>query len=178
MTSPFRLVLFASLTLGASVTAAHAGQAWANLFMATPDGKGAAVGSAIINDGADGARFKLSLHGLPPGQHGFHVHAKGSCDPTTKDGVSTPAGGAGGHMDPDMTGKHQGPEGKGHRGDLPALTVAADGSDSETLTAPHIKDVVSLKGHALMIHAGGDNYSDTPAPLGGGGARIACGIIE
>ena len=29
-----------------------------------------------------------------------------------------------------------------------------------------------------MIHAGGDNYSDTPAPLGGGGARIVCGVVH
>ena len=28
-----------------------------------------------------------------------------------------------------------------------------------------------------MIHEGGDNYSDTPKPLGGGGARMACGVI-
>ncbi|MBF9200908.1 superoxide dismutase, partial [Acinetobacter baumannii] len=24
----------------------------------------------------------------------------------------------------------------------------------------------------------GDNYSDSPLPLGGGGARIACGVIK
>lgn len=29
-----------------------------------------------------------------------------------------------------------------------------------------------------MIHKGGDNYSDEPAALGGGGARFACGVIE
>jgi len=29
-----------------------------------------------------------------------------------------------------------------------------------------------------MIHAGGDNYADQPAPLGGGGARVACGVIK
>jgi Cu-Zn family superoxide dismutase len=29
-----------------------------------------------------------------------------------------------------------------------------------------------------MIHAGGDNHSDTPAPLGGGGGRMACGVIK
>ena len=28
-----------------------------------------------------------------------------------------------------------------------------------------------------MIHSGGDNYSDEPK-LGGGGARVACGVIE
>ena len=35
-----------------------------------------------------------------------------------------------------------------------------------------------IKGRALMIHAGGDNHSDHPAPLGGGGARMACGVIK
>lgn len=29
-----------------------------------------------------------------------------------------------------------------------------------------------------MIHAGSDNYSDDPKPLGGGGDRIACGVIQ
>jgi Copper/zinc superoxide dismutase (SODC) len=35
-----------------------------------------------------------------------------------------------------------------------------------------------VKGRSVMIHAGGDNYSDQPAPLGGGGARIACGVAR
>jgi superoxide dismutase, Cu-Zn family len=35
-----------------------------------------------------------------------------------------------------------------------------------------------MRGRSIMIHAGGDNYSDTPAPLGGGGARTACGVIK
>jgi len=29
-----------------------------------------------------------------------------------------------------------------------------------------------------MIHAGSDNYADEPKPLGGGGSRVACGVIE
>ena len=45
------------------------------------------------------------------------------------------------------------------------------------LIAPRIKSLDALKGHALMIHAGGDNYADQPAPLGGGGARLACGVL-
>ncbi len=28
-----------------------------------------------------------------------------------------------------------------------------------------------------MVHAGGDNHSDHPLPLGGGGERFACGVI-
>jgi Cu-Zn family superoxide dismutase len=62
-------------------------------------------------------------------------------------------------------------------GDLPRLEVGADGAVKTSLIAPRIKDVSQLKGHALMIHAGGDNYSDTP-PLGGGGSRIACGVLN
>ncbi len=93
-------------------------------------------------------------------------------------GARVPAGAAGGHMDPDHTSKHEGPTGAGHVGDLPALEVASNGTATQTLTASRIKDASLLKKHALIIHAGGDNYSDTPAALGGGGGRLACGIIE
>lgn len=34
-----------------------------------------------------------------------------------------------------------------------------------------------LTGGAIVIHAGGDNYSDSPDKLGGGGARVACGVV-
>jgi len=43
--------------------------------------------------------------------------------------------------------------------------------------APRLK-MTDVKGHALMVHAGGDNYSDNPEKLGGGGARIACGVAQ
>ena len=66
--------------------------------------------------------------------------------------------------------------GKGHLGDLPALTVDAKGMARKPVTAPRLK-VADLWGHAIVIHAGGDNYADKPAPLGGGGARVACGTI-
>jgi superoxide dismutase, Cu-Zn family len=39
-----------------------------------------------------------------------------------------------------------------------------------------IGTVAEVKGRSIMIHAGGDNYSDQPAPLGGG--RIACGVVK
>jgi len=38
--------------------------------------------------------------------------------------------------------------------------------------------VIDIKGRSLMIHAGGDNYSDMPVSLGGGGARVACGVVK
>ena len=178
MTRTASVALLACLALAAGAPAALAGQVYANVFMATPDGPGAPVGSVIARDSASGASLQLRLHGLPPGVHGFHVHHNGSCDVGMKDGMPVAAGKAGSHEDPDLTGRHEGPAGRGHIGDLPALTVDADGTDNEVLLAPRIKDVTSLIGHAVVIHAGGDNYSDTPAPLGGGGSRIACGVVK
>ena len=84
---------------------------------------------------------------------------------------------AGSHFDAGKTGKHEGPYGAGHSGDLPPLFVDADGKATLPVLAPRLK-TSDLKGHALMIHEGGDNYSDQPKPLGGGGARIACGAVK
>jgi len=149
----------------------------APLALATPTGPGASLGSITISESPGGAVFHLDLHGLPPGQHGFHVHSSPSCAPGQKDGAQVPAGGAGGHLDPAATGMHMGPGGGGHLGDLPYLTVGADGTATGEIVAPQIKTLADLKGHALVIHAGGDNYADQPKPLGGGGARLACGVI-
>jgi Cu-Zn family superoxide dismutase len=169
------LVLGSAVLMAASACGAETLKA--TMEVATPDGPGQGVGVVTITEGSAGATFHLDLRGLPPGPHGFHIHAGDTCAPAMKDGKSVPAGGAGGHMDPGATAMHMGPEGMGHLGDLPRLTVAADGTDMEVLVAPRIKSLEALKGHALMIHAGGDNYADQPAPLGGGGARLACGII-
>ena len=131
-----------------------------------------------ITDSPQGARIVLDLHGLPSGQRGFHVHEKGSCAPSKgPDGKLVPAGAAGGHLDPAGTGRHMGPESQGHLGDLPRVEVAADGTARANMTAPRIKDVSLLQGKALVLHAGGDTYSEPP-PLGGGGARLVCGILK
>lgn len=149
----------------------------AAMAQATAEGPGASVGTIAITQTASGASFALGLRGLPPGPHGFHVHENGQCGPTMLNGTRIPAGAAGSHLDPEHTAQHAGPEGAGHLGDLPLVMVAADGTATGTLTAPHIKDIAALKGRALVIHVGGDNYADQPLPLGGGGARLACGVI-
>jgi len=67
------------------------------------------------------------------------------------------------------------PQGAGHKGDLPALTASAAGVN-ETVTAPKLK-LSDVRGRALVIHEGGDNYSDNPEN-GGGKGRIACGVVQ
>ena len=78
-----------------------------------------------------------------------------------------PALAAGGHYDPAGSKHHSEPWGDGHLGDLPALSADANGSASPIL-APRLK-MADFMGRGLMIHAGGDNYADQPAPVGGGG---------
>jgi Cu-Zn family superoxide dismutase len=73
-------------------------------------------------------------------------------------------------------GKHGYPWGDGHLGDLPPLYVGGDGVANQPVLGPRLKRA-DLKGRSLMIHAGGDNHADHPAPLGGGGARIVCGAV-
>lgn len=140
-------------------------------------GVGENLGQVVVRETEDGLVFEPTLNGLPPGMHGFHVHQNASCEPSKKDGKVTPAGTAGGHYDPKDAGQHGAPWGNGHLGDLPALYVDQDGTATRPVFSPRLRED-DLKGRALMIHAGGDNYSDEPKPLGGGGARVACGVIE
>ena len=140
-------------------------------------GPGAALGTVTITAApSGGVVLKPDLKGLPAGQHGFHVHEQPNCSPGEKDGKSVAGEAAGPHWDPDKAGKHGSPKGGGHRGDLPALEVAANGTATQPVTAPRLK-LEDLASKSLMIHAGGDNYSDSPKPSGGGGERIACGLI-
>lgn len=140
-------------------------------------GVGAAAGQVTIAESKYGVVLTPALQGLPPGLHGFHLHQNASCDPKEKDGKMVPAGAAGGHFDPAGTNVHGTPWGEGHLGDLPPLYVDASGNATQPVLAPRLK-MADLKGHALMVHAGGDNHADHPAALGGGGARIACGVIN
>ena len=147
------------------------------IYALTDSGVGDPIGSITLKDSKRGLLLIPKLSQLPPGSHGIHVHENADCGALVKDGKSVAGLAAGGHFDPAKSGKHLGPMGSGHKGDLPALTVAADGTAKGKLVAPHLS-VAEVRGHAIIIHAGGDNYSDEPKPLGGGGPRIACGVIE
>lgn len=161
-----------TLALAANPNANHLD---VKLYKVTSDGKGDSIGTMRIQNNEEGALFKPDLKGLEPGLHGFHVHENASCNPADKDGKPTAAGAAGGHFNPDK-GEHHGPFEKGHAGDVPALYVNNDGEATTPVLAPNLK-FKDLTNRALVIHEGGDNYADSPKPLGGGGARVACGVI-
>jgi len=161
------------LVLAASASAATT----VAMHVIDASGVGKAIGTVALSDSAKGLVLQTDLAGLTPGQHGFHVHENADCGAKEKDGKRVAGLAAGGHYDPAKAGKHEGPSGKGHLGDLPTLVVDAQGRAKGSLVAPRLK-LADVKGRSLMIHEGGDNFSDNPKPLGGGGGRVACGLIK
>ena len=168
----------ALLFTAALATAGLAQAQTVEMALVGADGSAKPVGTITLEQNKYGTLLTPDLRDLPPGVHGFHLHENPSCAPATADGKTTPAGAAGGHWDPQQSKKHLGPyDDAGHKGDLPALYVSADGTARYPVLAPRLK-AEEFKGHALMVHGGGDNHSDHPQVLGGGGARIACGVVQ
>jgi Cu-Zn family superoxide dismutase len=164
------------LTFLFTIHAASAAELTATLHTVDAKGIGAAVGVVRFAETQYGLAIYPRLAGVAPGLHGFHIHQNPSCAPAEQGGNMVPALSAGGHLDPAGTNRHGEPWGDGHLGDLPALFVAADGSATHPVLAPRLK-LADIRNRSIMVHMGADNHADHPAPLGGGGARVACGVI-
>lgn len=137
--------------------------------------QGQPVGTAALEEQVlRGVKIRLDLHDVAPGQHAFHIHGIGQCDPPDFQS-------AGPHYNP--TGKQHGvdnPMGH-HAGDLPNLTADSDGKiqaellvDGVTL-GPGEYSLFDADGSALVLHANADDHVTDPA--GNAGARVACGVI-
>jgi len=114
------------------------------------------------------------VKGLPAGEHAFHIHAVGKCEP--------PFDSAGGHFNPAQH-KHGIMAGEGHAGDMPNLFVPASGeltveilNTNVTLAKGKPNSLFDADGSAVVIHAGPDDYKSDPA--GNAGGRIACGVVS
>lgn len=165
-----RLLCWSVTLMMFAFSAAHAAASLTvPIYTVAASGVGQRIGDIVLEDQVCGVLIKPKLSGLKPGIHGFHIHQKPDCG---ENGMA-----AGGHLDPAQTNAHHGPYDKhGHQGDMPILVVDQNGTATLPVLAPHLS-VAAMRGHAIMIHEKGDNYSDQPEKLGGGGARIACGVI-
>ena len=172
------VVLATGIFVAGGASIAYAVSTTVDVNVIDANGIGKKIGTLRLSDSKQGLRITPQLADLPPGDHGLHVHVNPDCGPGNGPNGQPAAGmAAGGHYDPANTGKHLGPHREGHKGDMPVLTVDRRGNARKVVIVPHLT-VADVKSRSIMIHAGGDNYSDQPAPLGGGGARIACGVIK
>lgn len=162
---------FGALLCAAAALPAAAQSASAPLKNA--DGK--EVGSVNLTQTQQGVLINVSVKGLPPGEHAFHVHAVGKCEP--------PFTSAGGHFNPGAK-KHgmMAAEGQ-HAGDMPNLHIPQSGeltveilNANITLEKGKPNSVYDTDGSAVIVHAGKDDYKTDPT--GDAGGRIACGVIE
>ena len=138
--------------------------------MALVNAQGQSIGTVRAWQTPGGISFRIYATGLPHGVHGIHVHPIGRCDPPDFASAGThwnPAGRQHGLNNP------QGP----HAGDMPNVTVAANGVLQETVVLPHARlaELVDADGAAILIHAGADDYVSQPS--GNSGAKIACAVI-
>ncbi|HYC41931.1 MAG TPA: superoxide dismutase [Cu-Zn] SodC [Noviherbaspirillum sp.] len=170
------LASIAALSL-CSIAMANSGGLTVEMKVLSESGAGASVGKVVLRDTPYGLELTPTLTGLTQGVHGFHVHENPSCEPKEQNGKMVAGLAAGGHYDPAGTKKHGLPWGDGHLGDLPPLFVDMTGNASNPVLSPRLK-LADVRGRSLMVHAGGDNHADHPAPLGGGGARVVCGVIQ
>lgn len=138
------------------------------------DGK--RLGTVIVQQTPAGVLVTTDLKGIPAGEHGFHFHEKGLCDPATKF-VS-----AGGHFTAGDPVHGLMSMGGPHGGDMPNQHVGPDGvlktqvlNTGVTIT-PGAKSIVDADGTALVIHADPDDYTSQPA--GNAGGRIACAVLS
>ena len=134
------------------------------------DANGQPAGDALLYSAAAGIRVVANLPDLPEGQHGFHVHAVGSCQPPSFES-------AGSHHNP-TNRQHglQNPNGP-HAGDMPnvggrmPVTFVVEGL---AVTGPN--GIFDADGSAIVVHADADDMKTDPS--GNSGARIRCGVIE
>jgi superoxide dismutase, Cu-Zn family len=166
------LLLGLAIVLGVGLPdVAHGQAARAQL----KDAKGKVVGSATLGEASDGVRITVQVSGFKPGEHGFHIHTVGKCEPPE-------FASAGAHFNP--YGKKHGldnPSGP-HAGDFPNLKVEADGTGSLSTTdmLATLKEgpnsLFQPGGTSLIVHADPDD--EKTDPTGNSGARVACGVIE
>ena len=168
MKSNHSFSLFIACILAASAASAETGAA---VIKGTIEGA-ALTGMVALQDTPDGLQVTAKLRGLPPGQHGFHIHEFGDCGDLGKAAGSHYNPLHAGHGDVMKAGmKHA------HAGDMGNITADANGEASVQVVIKKLTlsgGKYGAAGRALIIHENPDDFSQ---PAGNAGGRIGCGVI-
>lgn len=131
-------------------------------------------GEATFTEQDGKMQINVQIQGAPEGSHGFHIHEGSSCD---ENGQA-----AGGHWNPDNTPHGSVVENgfaKAHPGDFANIEVDEKGMGTKQLAVDKLtmagEGKYNILGHAVIIHANGDNFEQ---PTGNAGGRIGCGVIQ
>lgn len=139
------------------------------------DLRGVGIGALIITAEGSGLALRGALIGLPPGEHGFHIHQTGSCEPPAFES-------AGDHLGAGESAHGFDAPGGPHAGDLRNITAADDSTATVDTTNERVTlrggavELLDEDGAAIVIHSAPDDYVTQPS--GDSGDRIACGVIE
>lgn len=129
------------------------------------------TGIAYFNMKDEIMEIIADVEGLPPGNHGFHIHEFGDM---RINGYEIYLGG---HYNPDSS-EHGGPVGEvRHAGDLGNLYPSADGDTyyKKELLGLTITGKNSILGRSIVIHELEDDFESQPS--GNSGKKIAAGVI-
>jgi Cu-Zn family superoxide dismutase len=151
-----------------------AGSGEGNVTAVLRDAAGKDLGTLTLTESGGAIALSGRLSGLPPGEHGIHLHTVGQCDAPKFES-------AGDHWNP--TNRKHGKDAPGgpHFGDLPNITVGRDGSVSVQATTSGgtlrgADAALGADGSSVVVHAKRDDYKTQPS--GNSGDRIACGVIQ
>ena len=132
--------------------------------------QGRELGTVRFTDAVGGIAVSGQITGLPPGEHGLHIHAAGRCEP--------PFESAGPHWN--LSNRQHGAQNPAgpHAGDLGNLNVSSDGvvNVAGTTRGGTLRELLDSDGAALVVHEKADDYKTDPS--GESGNRIAAGVIK
>lgn len=148
-----------------------------NLEVPLVDAAGNAVGLAIFSEYQGETMLQVLVEGLTPGEHGWHLHEVGVCDPAGAE----PFESAGAHWDPTNM-PHGAPDAaEHHAGDFGNFVATEDGlvealiSTTDFTLSEGPLSVFDADGTAIILHEGRDDL--TAQPSGDSGSRFACGVV-
>lgn len=194
------LALAAVVAAGAFAMTGVAGADGSDTTAVLRDSRGAVKGTVRFVNRHGSTEVRVRLEGLDSAVardafHGFHIHA--NSDAANGEGCVADAAAASSSWFTAVDGhwRTDGQNHAGHRGDMPSLYVTRAGGAEARFVTDRL-DLGELRGRAVIVHAGPDNFANIPLGpaanqytangpeavtatqnTGNAGDRVLCGVV-